>query len=49
MNKMSYRFSPEVRDRAVRLVGEHRGDYALRFASQFADRPKADGRWLSFE
>ena len=27
MNKKSHRFSPEVRERAVRLVQEHRGEY----------------------
>ena len=27
MSKMGNRFSPEVRDRAVRMVGEHRADY----------------------
>ena len=27
MNKKSNRFSPEVRERAVRLVQEHRGEY----------------------
>lgn len=27
MNKKSNRFSPEVRERAVRMVHEHRGDY----------------------
>ena len=28
MSKTTNRFSPEVRDRAVRMVGEHRADYA---------------------
>ncbi|ORE93847.1 transposase [Aurantimonas sp. 22II-16-19i] len=27
MSKTSKKFSPEVRDRAVRMVGEHRADY----------------------
>ena len=27
MNNTRNRFSPEVRDRAVRMVGEHRADY----------------------
>jgi transposase-like protein len=27
MSKTRNRFSPEVRDRAVRMVGEHRADY----------------------
>ena len=27
MSKMGNRFSPEFRDRAVRMVGEHRADY----------------------
>lgn len=30
MSKKSNRFSPEVRERAVRLVQEHRGEYARR-------------------
>jgi hypothetical protein len=31
MNKTSNRFAPEVRDRAVRMVGEHRADYVKGF------------------
>jgi transposase-like protein len=27
MNKKSNRFSPEMRERAVRMVQEHRGEY----------------------
>jgi transposase-like protein len=27
------KFSPEVRDRAVRMVGEHRGDHASQWAA----------------
>jgi len=27
------KFSPEVRDRAVRMVGEHRGDYGSEWAA----------------
>jgi transposase-like protein len=27
MSKTRNKFSPEVRDRAVRMVGEHRADY----------------------
>ena len=33
MSKTTNRFSPEVRDRAVRMVGEHRGDYASEWAA----------------
>lgn len=33
MSKTSNRFSPEVRERAVRMVGEHRGDYASEWAA----------------
>lgn len=33
MSKTSNRFSPEVRDRAVRMVGEHRSDYASDWAA----------------
>ncbi|MCB8746290.1 hypothetical protein LHU53_05160 [Rhodoferax sp. U2-2l] len=29
MSKKSNRFSPEVRERAVRMVQEHRGEYPL--------------------
>ena len=28
MNKTTNKFSPEVRERAVRMVGKHRSDYA---------------------
>lgn len=37
MSKTSNRFSPEVRDRAVRMVGEHRADYASEWAAQTSD------------
>lgn len=33
MSKTWDRFAPEVRDRAVRMVGEHRGDYASEWAA----------------
>ena len=33
MSKTSNRFAPEVRDRAVRMVGEHRADYASEWAA----------------
>ena len=33
MTKTSNRLSPEVRDRAVRMVGEHRSDYASEWAA----------------
>jgi len=33
MIKTSNRFPPEVRDRAVRMVGEHRPDYASEWAA----------------
>ena len=33
MNKTSNKFSPEVRDRAVRMVGKHRSDYASDWAA----------------
>ena len=33
MNKKSNRFSPEVRERAVRMVQEHRGEYPSLWAA----------------
>ena len=33
MSKTSNKFSPEVRDRAVRMVGEHRSDHASDWAA----------------
>lgn len=33
MNTMSQRFSPEIRERAVRMVGEHRADYGSEWAA----------------
>ena len=33
MNKTSNKFSPEVRDRAVRMVDEHRADYGSEWAA----------------
>ena len=39
MNK-SNRFSPEVRERAVRLVQEHRGDYPSLWAAVESIAPK---------
>ncbi len=39
MNKRSNKFSPEVRERAVRMVQEHRGEYpSLSAAAHFSDR-----------
>ncbi|MFT9447440.1 MAG: hypothetical protein ABF576_12500 [Gluconobacter japonicus] len=32
MNTMSQRFSPEVRERAARMVGEHLADYGSEWA-----------------
>ena len=40
MNKKSNRFSPEVRERAVRLVQEHRGDYPSLWACIESIAPK---------
>src|SRR5690554_285976 len=39
MNK-SNKFSPEVRERAVRLVQEHRGEYPSRWAAVQSIAPK---------
>jgi len=33
MSETTNKFSPEVRDRAVRMVGEHRADYASEWAA----------------
>jgi transposase-like protein len=40
MNKKSNRFSPEVRDRAVRMVQEHRGFYPSLWAAVESIAPK---------
>ena len=40
MSKKSNRFSPEVRERAVRMVQEHRGEYASLWASIESIAPK---------
>jgi transposase len=33
MSKTSNKFAPEVRERAVRMVGKHRADYASEWAA----------------
>jgi transposase-like protein len=38
--KKTNKFSPEVRERAVRLVQEHRGEYASRWAAIESIAPK---------
>ena len=40
MNKRSNRFSPEVRERAVRMVLEHRSDYPSLWAAVQSIAPK---------
>ena len=40
MNKKSNRFPPEVRERAVRLVQEHRGQYPSLWAAAESIAPK---------
>ena len=40
MNKRSKKFSPEVRERAVRLVQEHRGEYPSLWAAIESIAPK---------
>lgn len=40
MNKSSNKFSPEVRERAVRLVQEHRGEYPSLWAAVESIAPK---------
>lgn len=40
MNKKSNKFSPEVRERAVRLVQEHRGEYPSLWAAVESIAPK---------
>ena len=40
MNEKSNRFSPEVRERAVRMVHEHRGDYPSLWACIESIAPK---------
>ena len=40
MNKKSSKFSPEVRERAVRMVHEHRGEYPSLWATIESIAPK---------
>ena len=40
MNTRSYRFAPEVRERAVRMVQEHRADYPSLWAAVQSIAPK---------
>jgi len=40
MSKKSNRFSPEIRERAVRMVQEHRGEYASLWAAIESIAPK---------
>jgi len=40
MNKKSNRFAPEIRERAVRLVQEHRGEYPSLWACIESIAPK---------
>ena len=40
MNKRSHRFAPEVRERAVRMVQEHRADYPSLWAAVQSIAPK---------
>ena len=47
MSKKSNRFSPEVRERAVRMVLEHRGEYPSLWATIESIAPKI-GCVLSF-
>ena len=55
MSKMGHRFSPEVRDRAVRMVGEHRADYGLEWeamssiASKIGCTAETLRRWCRME
>ena len=36
MTKTTNKFSPEVRDRAVRMVGEHRADYSSEWSAMIS-------------
>ena len=40
MSKKSNRFSPEVRERAVRMVQDHRGEYSSLWAATESIAPK---------
>ena len=40
MNKKSNRFSPEMRERAIRMVQEHRGEYPSLWAAIESIAPK---------
>ena len=55
MSKTTNRFSPEVRDRAVRMVSEHRADYGSEWeamtsiASKFGCTAETLRRWCREE
>ena len=49
MNKRLNKFSPEVRERAVRLVQEHRGEYPSLWAAILAQMPDAFSWLLPFD
>lgn len=42
MSKKSNKFSPEVRERAVRMVREHRGEYPSLWAAIESIAPNVD-------
>ena len=47
MSKKSNRFSPEVRQRAVRMVLEHRDDYPSRWTTKIRCVPQTLNDWVS--
>jgi transposase-like protein len=49
MSKKSNRFSPEVRERAVRMVQEHRGAYPSLWAAIESIAPKIGCRYVYVE